>query len=59
MMFENRENAAKLLLEKLDHYKNKNVIVAGIPRGAMPMAKIKRAKVNSHALRLNKRMCSR
>ena len=40
MMFENRENAAKLLLQKLEHYKNKNVIVAGIPRGAMPMAKI-------------------
>ena len=40
MMFENRENAARLLLDKLKHYKGKNAIVAGIPRGAMPMAKI-------------------
>lgn len=39
-MFENRENAAALLLDKLKHYKGKKTIVAGIPRGAMPMAKI-------------------
>jgi putative phosphoribosyl transferase len=40
MMFENRKNAAYLLLEKLKQYQGKNVIIAGIPRGAMPMAKI-------------------
>lgn len=40
MMFENRENAALLLLDKLKHYKEKNSIIAGISRGAMPMAKI-------------------
>jgi putative phosphoribosyl transferase len=40
MMFENRKNAAILLLDKLKHYKGKNAIIAGIPRGAMPMAKI-------------------
>lgn len=39
-MFENRESAAFLLLSKLKQYKGKNAIVAGIPRGAMPMAKI-------------------
>jgi len=40
MIFRDREEAAYQLLEKLIHYKGKNVIVAGIPRGAMPMAKI-------------------
>lgn len=40
MMFESRENAANLLLEKLKQYKDKDVIVAGIPRGAMPIARI-------------------
>jgi putative phosphoribosyl transferase len=40
MMFKSRENAANLLLSKLQHYKDKNVIIAGIPRGAMPIARI-------------------
>lgn len=40
MAFRDREEAAFQLLKKLTHYKDKNVIVAGIPRGAMPMAKI-------------------
>ncbi|MGZ3790142.1 MAG: phosphoribosyltransferase [Bacteriovorax sp.] len=40
MMFKDRESAAYMLLEKLEKYRGKNPIVAGIPRGAMPMAKI-------------------
>lgn len=40
MIFTNRTVAADLLLKRLSEYKNKNIIVAGIPRGAMPMAKI-------------------
>lgn len=38
-MFENREEAGKLLAEKLVVYENKdNVVVAGIPRGGVPVA---------------------
>jgi predicted phosphoribosyltransferase len=40
MVFKDRESAAYQLLEKLEKYRGKNPIVAGIPRGAMPMAKI-------------------
>lgn len=40
MNFKDRESAAYLLLEKLKLYKDEHPIVAGIPRGAMPMAKI-------------------
>lgn len=40
MTFQDRESSAWKLLDKLKHYKGQNVIVAGIPRGAMPMAKI-------------------
>ncbi len=40
MIFTDRESAAYLLLEKLQRYGGKKPIVAGIPRGAMPMAKI-------------------
>lgn len=40
MTFRDRESSAWQLLDKLHHYKDQNVIVAGIPRGAMPMAKI-------------------
>ncbi len=40
MIFKDRKEAANLLLKKLIDYKGKNVIVVGIPRGAMPMAKI-------------------
>ncbi len=40
MIFKDRMEAAKLLLLKLEKYRNENMIVAGIPRGAMPMAKL-------------------
>jgi predicted phosphoribosyltransferase len=41
MRFKNREHAAHLLVERLSaFYKNKNPLVLGIPRGAVPMAKI-------------------
>lgn len=40
MMFEDRINAATLLLPKLKKYEGKNAIVVGVPRGAMPMTRI-------------------
>ncbi len=40
MIFKDRMEAAKLLLLKLEKYRNQNMIIAGIPRGAMPMAKL-------------------
>jgi putative phosphoribosyl transferase len=40
MFFKDREHAAYQLLDKLKKYDGQNVIVAGIPRGAMPMALI-------------------
>lgn len=40
MMFTDRRASAQKLLERLKSYQDKNVIVAGIPRGAMPMARI-------------------
>jgi predicted phosphoribosyltransferase len=40
MRFENREHAGRLLAERLSAYKNKHVLVLGIPRGAVPMAEI-------------------
>lgn len=40
MIFKDREQAAYQLLDKLKKYKGQKVVVAGIPRGAMPMAKI-------------------
>jgi predicted phosphoribosyltransferase len=41
MRFKNREHAAHLLAERLRAaYKNKHPLVLGVPRGAMPMAKI-------------------
>ena len=41
MLFDNREHAARLLAQRLrPHYKGKNPLVLGIPRGAVPMAKI-------------------
>jgi predicted phosphoribosyltransferase len=40
LFFENRESAALQLVEKLNQYKGKNALIAGIPRGAIPMAKI-------------------
>ena len=40
MIFSNREQAARLLAEKLVAYKGRNPLVLAIPRGAVPMAKI-------------------
>ncbi len=40
MRFQNREQAARLLARKLAKYRGKNPLVLGIPRGAVPMAKI-------------------
>lgn len=40
MIFEKRESAAFLLLSRLQKYKDTNPLVLGIPRGAIPMAKI-------------------
>jgi predicted phosphoribosyltransferase len=40
MRFRNREHAAHLLAEKLSAYRGQHPLVLGIPRGAMPMAKI-------------------
>ena len=40
MIFKDREQAAQLLLTKLAKYNQQHVVVAGIPRGAMPMASI-------------------
>jgi putative phosphoribosyl transferase len=41
MLFENREHAARLLAQRLSaYYRDKNPLVLGIPRGAVPMAKI-------------------
>src|SRR5712691_5602841 len=40
MRFHNREHAARLLAEKLTAYRGQNPLVLGIPRGAVPMAKI-------------------
>ncbi len=39
-MFNNRADAAQLLIKKLEKYRSKELIIAGIPRGALPMAKI-------------------
>ena len=40
MLFQNREEAAHLLAEKLKKYQGQNPLVLAIPRGAVPMAKI-------------------
>lgn len=40
MRFRNREHAARLLAEKLTAYRGQLPLVLGIPRGAVPMAKI-------------------
>ncbi len=40
MAFQNREEAARLLAERLSPYKGQNPLVLAIPRGAVPMAKI-------------------
>lgn len=40
MRYQSREHAAHLLARKLANYRGKNPLVLGIPRGAVPMAKI-------------------
>jgi len=40
MIFCNREQAARLLAEKLAAYKGQNPLVLAIPRGAVPMARL-------------------
>lgn len=41
MRFRSREHAAQILAERLSAaYKNKNPLILGIPRGALPMAEI-------------------
>lgn len=41
MRFRDREHAAQLLVERLSmHYKDQNPLVLGVPRGAVPMARI-------------------
>ncbi len=38
-MFQNRESAGKMLAEKLQKYKSKNVVVLAIPRGGLVVAR--------------------
>jgi putative phosphoribosyl transferase len=40
MRFHNREHAARLLADKLVVYRGQHPLVLGIPRGAVPMAKV-------------------
>jgi predicted phosphoribosyltransferase len=40
MIFENREEAARLLAERLGAYRGKRPLVLAIPRGAVPMGRI-------------------
>lgn len=40
MRFKNREEAARLLAERLDQYRGQRPLVLGVPRGAVPMARI-------------------
>lgn len=40
MIFKNRSEAARLLAEKLAHYRGMNPLILAIPRGAAPMAKL-------------------
>ena len=40
MRFKNREEAARLLAERLATYRGQNPLVLGVPRGAVPMAQI-------------------
>jgi predicted phosphoribosyltransferase len=40
MRFKNREEAAKLLAERLASYRKLRPLVLGVPRGAVPMARI-------------------
>lgn len=38
-MFQDRSDAAQRLVRALEHYKGRNPLVLGIPRGAVPMAR--------------------
>lgn len=40
MLFQNRDEAAQLLSEKLTQYRGKNPLILAIPRGAAPMGKL-------------------
>ncbi len=40
MPFRNRDEAARLLAERLKDYRNRNPLVLAIPRGAVPMARV-------------------
>lgn len=40
MQFRNREEAAQLLSERLEHYRGQHPLILGIPRGGVPMARI-------------------
>ncbi len=40
MIFSNREQAARLLADRLAKYQGQNPLILAIPRGAVPMAKI-------------------
>ena len=40
MRFRNREEAARLLAERLEPYRDRHPLVLGIPRGGVPMARI-------------------
>jgi predicted phosphoribosyltransferase len=40
MLFKDREHAARLLAQRLAGYRGQHPLVLGIPRGAVPMAKI-------------------
>jgi len=40
MRFKNRDDAARQLVERLIAYKGQNPLVLGVPRGAVPMARI-------------------
>lgn len=45
-MFQNREEAGKLLTRKLENYKRKDVMVLGIPRGGVVVGKVIAQKLN-------------
>lgn len=40
MSFRNRDEAARLLAERLKEYRHRNPLVLAIPRGAVPMARV-------------------
>lgn len=40
MIFQDRQQAAKMLAERLQDYKGRHPLILAIPRGAVPMAKI-------------------